>query len=49
MPRVFKSSHVTAFADDTKVFKAIKSQDDVTEKISNWEGTTNMVFNSTKS
>ena len=55
LPGVVKSSHVAAFADDTKIFKAIMSQNNVTElqqdldKISNWADTTHMVFNSTKS
>ena len=31
LPGVVKSSHVAAFADDTNVFKAIKSQNNVTE------------------
>ena len=55
LPGVVKSSHVASFADDTKVFKASKSQNNITElqqdldNISNWADTTNMVFNSTKS
>ena len=55
LPGFVKSSHVAAFAEDTSVFKAIKSPNSVTElhqdldNISNWADTTNMVFNSTKS
>ena len=55
LPGVVKSSHMVIFADDTKIFKAIKSQNNVTElqqdldNISNWAISTNMVFNSTKS
>ena len=53
-PGIVKSSCVAAFAEDINVFKAIKSQNNVTElhqdlhTISNWADTTNMVFISTK-
>ena len=54
LPDVISSSQVAMFADDTKVFKAIKSADDASalqtdlSNLDTWTSTSGLVFNETK-
>ena len=54
LPDSFKSSHVAAFADDTKSFKSIKSptdavllQDDLSN-LATWSATAGLMYNESK-
>ena len=51
LPGTVKSSHVAAFADDTKIFKSIKSPTDATllqddlSNLATWSSSTGLMFN----
>ena len=54
LPGTVKSSHVAAFADDTKIFKSIKSPTDATllqddlSNLATWSSSAGLMFNESK-